>query len=186
MLFAKKYNASQPYLALLNHIRQPIFYERCRIPDNFAGRFELMVLHLFAYFYRLKSISRESNNFKKGRVIGQEVFDLFFMDCDHMFRKAGLNDRKIGRLMKDYMRAFYGRLLAYEAHYKEISQLVPVLKRNIDFGGCQAIPYEVLASYVQELVGCFNFYEAEDLMQARFEGHLPFPKILGGSYEEFE
>ena len=69
------------YAALVQQTRQPDFYRALGVPDSFDGRFDLLVLHSFLLFRRLRGGDDES------RALAQAVFDTPFADMDDVLRE---------------------------------------------------------------------------------------------------
>ncbi len=100
--------AHRSYVAVVEQARQPAFYTECGVPDTPDGRFDLILLHAFLLFARMKR-DREATS-----ALSQAVFDLMFADMDQNLREMGVGDMGIGRRIKGMAEAFYGRVAAYE------------------------------------------------------------------------
>ena len=111
-LFRKKtpqeITADKLYAQIVAQARQPVFYTDYKIPDDVNGRFELLILHSYMLFHRLRPED------EKTRVIGQAVFDRFFQDMDDSLRERGIGDLSIPKKIKKMAQAFYGRVEAYD------------------------------------------------------------------------
>ncbi|MCB1562139.1 MAG: ubiquinol-cytochrome C chaperone family protein [Alphaproteobacteria bacterium] len=126
------------YAAILEHIRQPSFYEGGGVPDTLDGRFELLLLHVF---FVLDPLADEAGGNKNG--LGQALFDVIFADMDQGLRESGIGDMGIPKHMRRMMRAFNGRMHAYrEAMHG--SDMQAALRRNL-YGTLEAVDEEVLA-----------------------------------------
>ncbi len=97
------------YAAIVEQSRRPEFYLDGGVPDTPDGRFDLILVHAFLVFHRLKDEPRDSND------IGQIVFDLMFADMDQSLREMGTGDIGVSIRIKGMAKAFYGRVAAYEA-----------------------------------------------------------------------
>ncbi len=131
-LFQKKQSNEQVIRGLYGEIvaqaRQETFYADYGVPDSLDGRFNMIVLHCFLLFYRLK------NENDSEREISQAVFDLFRLDMDRSLRELGVGDTSVPKRMKKMMQVFYGRTQAYDkaAEVEESdSAMADALQRNI-------------------------------------------------------
>ena len=88
---------------------KPHFYARWQVPDSFDGRFEMLILHAFLVWRRLKAEGAA------GQVLAQDFFDALFIQMDRTLRERGVGDLGVPRHVKTMMRAFKGRALAYDA-----------------------------------------------------------------------
>ncbi|MBS9476471.1 ubiquinol-cytochrome C chaperone family protein [Ancylobacter radicis] len=96
------------YGAIVAQSRDTVFYTEYGVPDTIAGRFEMILLHAFLLFHRLKGESEER------RELGQRVFDAFCVDMDANLREMGVGDLTVPKKMKKVAEAFYGRVAAYD------------------------------------------------------------------------
>lgn len=114
------------YGAIVAYSRDPAYYTSYEVPDTIAGRFELILLHAFLMFHRLK---REG---EPGREFGQRLFDAFCKDMDANLREMGVGDLTVPKKMKSIASAFYGRVGAYDgALQAEGDELAQALVRNV-------------------------------------------------------
>ena len=97
------------YNRVVEQARRPAFYTTCGVPDTLDGRFDMIVLHAFLLFHRLKLDHPRSAD------LSQSVFDLMFADMDRSLREMGAGDLGVGKKVKTMVRACYGRIAAYEA-----------------------------------------------------------------------
>jgi cytochrome b pre-mRNA-processing protein 3 len=116
------------YGAIVAQARVPAFYADYGVPDTLEGRFELLVLHAFLYFRRMKGETAAD-----ARETGQAVFDLMFLDMDRSLRELGVGDLSVPKKIKRMAQAFYGRVAAYDAALAagERAALADALARNI-------------------------------------------------------
>ena len=173
--------AEDLYAAALENTRSTIFYTDYGVPDNFDGRFDLLLLHIFLILNRLMG----QKNYKN---LSQALFDVTFKDMDQTLREMGVGDVGVPKHMKRMMEAFNGRMHAYQmavapetlkGHIidgviKEES-LENVLRRNlygvqteVDF--TQKDGLKKMCLFVHRNLECKDASEIESLMngQARF------------------
>jgi cytochrome b pre-mRNA-processing protein 3 len=133
------------YTAILEHIRQPAFYEEGGVPDTLDGRFELLLLHAF---FVLDPLANKAGKGRNGP--GQALFDVIFADMDQGLRESGIGDMGIPKHMRRMMKAFNGRMHAYRGALTE-GDVKPALRRNL-YGTLGDVGEDVLAqmeAYVQ-------------------------------------
>ncbi len=123
--------AQRLYAALTAQARRPDFYLSCGVPDTIDGRFEMVALHAFLLFRRLKGHG------EKAAAVAQSVYDVMFGDFDASVREMGAQDLGVGRRIKFMTEAMNGRFQAYEAGLAHIqsqggqTELELALKRNL-------------------------------------------------------
>ncbi len=115
------------YAEVVKQARQPSFYERLGVPDTPDGRFDMILIHAYLLFRRMK------NDPDQTKDISQVVFDLMFADMDQSLRELGLGDIGVSHRIKGMVKAFYGRVSAYDEGIfeKEDTQLSAALNRNL-------------------------------------------------------
>lgn len=119
-------NAHKLYMALVEQARQPAFYVDRGVPDDKEGRFDMIVMHAFLVLRRLKRDHDKTNE------LAQAVFDVMFADMDRNLREMGVSDLVVGRRVKNLVKAFYGRVVAYEAGLDGADEvLAAALERNL-------------------------------------------------------
>lgn len=155
------------YDALVQKARQPVFYMAGEVPDSVTGRYEMIILHIFVFFYRLKDEEDTT------RLFGQEIFDTFVEDMDRSLREMGVGYQAVPKRMKKMGEAFYGRVHAYdgavEGHLRDDLKLA--LRRNIfpdEIEEPSSIP--AFADYILASVEAFQATQISELMGA----NLPF------------
>ena len=148
------------YGRVVEQARQPVFFAEYGVPDTLDGRFELMCLHAFLYLHRLKTDRPQASPFC------QSFFDRMFADFDRSLREMGVGDLSVGTQMKRMARAFYGRILSYEAGLAgDDPVLAAALARNI-FGTISAPESVVgaMAAYVRGAVSELRSQRGDDLL----------------------
>lgn len=116
------------YGEIVAQARHTAFYEDFGVPDTLDGRFNMIVLHNFLLFRRLKDVDEAT------RAVSQDVFDMFRLDMDRSLRELGVGDTTVPKRMKKMMQVFYGRTDAYEEALNSENakpRLADALSRNI-------------------------------------------------------
>jgi len=118
------------YGALVAQARLPVFYADLGVPDTAEGRYDMIVLHAFLLFERLKRSDEE-------RQFAQDVFDAMFTDLDRSLREMGVGDLAVPKKIKRMAQDFYGRVGAYDAACKEgsLAMMTDAVARNLYDGG---------------------------------------------------
>ena len=118
--------AQRLYSTMTTQSRRPEFYLSCGVPDSVDGRFEMVALHAFLLFRRLKGQG------EKAGAVAQAVYDVMFGDFDASVRELGAQDLGVGRRIKFMTEAMNGRFAAYDAGLAGgPNELELALKRNL-------------------------------------------------------
>jgi cytochrome b pre-mRNA-processing protein 3 len=152
------------YGAIVAQTRQPRFYSDYRVPDSVDGRFDLLVLHLWAVLRQLNPHDRS---------IAQALVDHFCSDMDHNLRELGVGDLTVPKRMLKFGEALYGRAAAYDAALAAgaaADALVKALNRNI-YDGIDEDGADRLAAYVRRLVEGLETQSGAEIAA----GRLSFP-----------
>jgi len=96
------------YGTIVRQARSPAFYEILGVPDTPDGRFDMIVLHAYLVFRRLRGTDAETKAF------AQALFDLMFADMDNNLREMGIGDTGVATRVKGMAKGFYGRSAAYD------------------------------------------------------------------------
>ncbi len=121
---ARRAAAQRLYLWAVEAARQPAWYLDARVPDTLDGRFDLIVLHLFALQERLRSIPG-------ARKLQRILSETFFHDMDRSLREIGSSDAGLPRRIRAMAEAYLGRLIAYHEAIGDADQWRATLRRNI-------------------------------------------------------
>lgn len=166
---APQHAAEMAYAKIVAQARRPDFYEGFGVADTLDGRFDVLVLHAFLFFRRLKGADGRAAEFS------QLVFDTMFSDLDHSLREMGVGDMSIGKKVRKMGDAFYGRTKAYDAamdaHGARPADLVEAIRRNIFPDGPHTDGAERLADYMMRCEAHLAKQETGRLLQ----GDLDFP-----------
>ena len=165
------------YRRVVEQARQTVFFADYGVPDTLDGRFELICLHAFLYLHRLKADRPLASRFC------QSFFDRMFADFDRSLREMGVGDLSVGKHVKRMARAFYGRILSYEAGLAgDDSALTAALARNV-FGTVSAPESAAndMATYVRRAVRALRSQSAAELLAGDISFEVPSgrcPKAL--------
>ena len=161
--------AQRLYAALTAQARRPEFYLSCGVPDSVDGRFEMIAIHAFLLFRRLKGQG------EKAAAVAQEVYDVMFGDFDASVRELGAQDLGVGRRIKFMTEAMNGRFAAYDAGLAGgPTELELALKRNL-YGTTE--PHDDalkrMAEYVRQADADLAAHPVDQLMR----GVVQFPTL---------
>lgn len=164
------------YSALLVQSRQPVFYTDLWVPDTVDGRFDMVLLHSFVVLRHLGRADQAGGN-RADRALSQAVYDVMFVDMDRAVREIGVGDLSIKKHIRRMMKAFNGRMAAYEAGMSDDPALFDALRRNV-YGTVEGeIPAWVLDSmgvYLKESVGNIATLDRDALVKnTMIWGNLP-------------
>ncbi|MCB4770213.1 ubiquinol-cytochrome C chaperone [Ancylobacter sp. Lp-2] len=164
------------YGVIVAQSRDPAYYTDYGVADSIAGRFEMILLHAFLLFHRLKDEG------EAGKELGQRVFDAFCRDMDANLREMGVGDLTVPKKMKKVASAFYGRAGVYDAALAaEDGALAEALLRNV----YASVPERqaeaaALAVRLRQLVAALKATPFETFAR----GELPLPAVGAPSFVE--
>ena len=110
------------YAALTRQARLPVFFREYGVADTIDGRFDMVALHAWLAFGRLKSAGLEE--------VARGLSDAIFVAFDEALRDLGTGDMGLGPRMKKLGNAFNGRMQAYEGAADE-GALAEAIQRNV-------------------------------------------------------
>jgi len=149
------------YGSIVAQARQPYFYSDLKVLDTVEGRFDMIILHAFLVFHRLK------NEDENVRQLSQAVFDTMFKDLDRSLREMGVGDMGIGRRIKKMASSFYGRVSAYDAALDadENDELEQVIARNVfNKTDPDALVLKHLGSYMRSNIEKLKLTSIDDFL----------------------
>lgn len=114
-LLSKMLNPGEPsqiadklFARLVAQARQPDFFRELGVPDTMDGRFEMIALHAFLIFQRLKGQG------DKAAAVAQMLYDNLIKDMEASLRQLGVGDAGVGKRVRALTEALHGRIKAYE------------------------------------------------------------------------
>src|SRR5882724_170577 len=110
------------YAALNSQARQRIFFADFGVADSIDGRFDMVTLHAWLVFERLRAAGLED--------VARALSDAIFVGLDEALRDLGAGDMGMGRKIKQMGDAFNGRIGAYGAATGE-AELSAAIQRNV-------------------------------------------------------
>lgn len=135
---ARKEFAQNLEAQLIARARAPIFFRGLNVPDTIDGRFDMVALHGWLALDQLKERGMDE--------AAQALMDRLFIGFDEALREQGTGDLGMGRRMKAFANAFFGRLQAY-ASAEDEAAMAKALARNVWRGKDVDRNAERLAAY---------------------------------------
>ena len=135
---ARKEFAMRLEAQLTMRAREPYFFRVLNVPDTMDGRFDMVALHGWLVLERLKAARMDE--------AAQGLTDVLFVGFDEALREQGTGDMGMGRRMKAFANAFFGRLIAYSGARDETA-LADALAKNIWRGNEAGDRGRILARY---------------------------------------
>lgn len=94
---------------LVEQARNGVFFRQLGVPDSVDGRFDMVAIHAFVIFQRLKGQG------DRGAQLAQALYDVFIKDMEASLRQLGAGDAGVGKRIRVMTEALQGRMVAYEA-----------------------------------------------------------------------
>lgn len=157
------------YASALSFSRSPKFYQEYSVPDTLDGRFDLLLLTVFLVMQRMLDEQTEGSR-KVAKKFNQALFDETFKDMDQTLREMGIGDMGVPKHMRKMMRAFNGRMHAYE-NAITTATLKDALIKNL-YGTIEAPDESSVVKMEQkiyEVLECLKAQKIEDLLAGRIE-----------------
>jgi cytochrome b pre-mRNA-processing protein 3 len=156
------------YGMIVTQAREPLFYRDLSVPDTVNGRFDLIVLHLWAVLRRLGEMSGMAGP-------AQALFDRFCADMDHNLREMAVGDLAVPKRMQAFGEAFYGRIAAYDMALSDSPEaLAQAIARNVLDGG-DIEKARRLVAYAISIIAALDKLDAKALAGAAWS--FPLPKV---------
>ena len=178
MLFLRRFlrdeqlegTAASIYASFAGQARQPAFYLDFGIPDTVDGRFEMVALHAFLVFRRLKGQGAEAAR------LTQAVYDIMFKEMDLALRELGAADLGVGKRIKHMTEALNGRIQVYEKALDAGSDddLWAALRRNLY--GTVEIDDRCISAMITYVKATAAALETQDIAEL-IGGKVRFPAL---------
>lgn len=157
--------AGQLFNRIVAQARQAVFFRSLGVPDTVDGRFDMLVLHAFLVFQRLKGQG------DRGAELAQALYDTVIEDMEASLRQLGAGDAGVGKRVRVMTEALQGRVVAYEAALAgNPLEVEAAIRRNL-YGTVEPELEAVRAV-------AYYFRRAKDLADRQ-----PLDRILRGIFE---
>jgi cytochrome b pre-mRNA-processing protein 3 len=166
------------YRRIADHARRPILFIAYGVPDTIDGRFEMLCLHVYPLFHRLKGQGAEAE------ALSQTTYDAMFADLDGSLRELGVADLGVGRRIKTMTEALNGRIHAFDRAFAAgDAELREAVRRNV-YG--TAAPSEdqvrAMADYLRHIREALLASSLADLCAGRLSLPEPAPPALESTH----
>jgi len=105
------------YTNIVKTSRNKNFFLSLKVEDTVEGRFDIIILHSFIVFQFFLYIGQKKSD------LSQMLFDHMFADFDNNLREMGFGDIAVNKRMKQFIKAFYGRISNYSKSQSEFEKL---------------------------------------------------------------
>ena len=105
------------YTNIVKTSRNKIFFLNFMVDDTVEGRFDIIILHSFIIFYFFINLGGKKSE------LPQLLFDHMFTDFDSNLREMGFGDIAVNKRMKQFIKAFYGRISNYSKGLAQFKKL---------------------------------------------------------------
>jgi len=105
------------YTNIVKTSRNKNFFLSLKVDDTVEGRFDIIILHSFIVFQFFLYIGQKKSD------LSQMLFDHMFADFDNNLREMGFGDIAVNKRMKQFIKAFYGRISNYSKSQSEFEKL---------------------------------------------------------------
>jgi len=177
----RKDAAQRLYGTISARARDPYFYQFLGVPDTVDGRFEMVALHVFLVFERL----RDAGN-AEASLLAQEIYDTLFADMDVALREMGAGDLGVGKRIRFMTEALKGRIEAYGEGIAALSPGVSKPETSALEGALRRNLYGTLPEIADGLVRQLASYVARahlalktDGLDRLMAGEITFPPLTG-------
>ncbi len=149
--------------------RSPAFYAVHGVPDTPDGRYEVILLHLFLILERLKALGQP------GRVLSQNLIEVFVEDMDDSMREMGVGDLSVPRKVKKAAAGLWDRAGVYRTALAEAgdANLAGQLRASIPTEPGMALSADELARYMR---ACATHLAQQPAVNVS-AGRLRFPAV---------
>ena len=115
------------YTNIIKTSRNKRFFLDFNVDDTIEGRFDIIILHSFIVFNFFIHTNDQNSS------LPQMLFDHMFHDFDSSLREMGFGDIAVNKRMKQFIKAFYGRIKNYSKSLSQYNDLTDdtLLKKTI-------------------------------------------------------
>jgi cytochrome b pre-mRNA-processing protein 3 len=166
--------AAQLFNRLVAQARQATFFRDLGVPDTVDGRFDMVALHAFLVFNRLKGQG------ERGAGLAQAVYDAAIQDMEGSLRQLGAGDVGVGKRIRVMTEALQGRFVAYEAALAGSQMDVEAAIRRNLYGTVDPNPeaVRVVARYLREAKESADRQPIDRILRGFFD--FPPPPLAPG------
>ena len=174
---ATKEVAAKLFGRLVAQARARVFYEQLGVPDSVDGRFDMVALHTFLIFQRLRGQG------DRAAILSQALYDTLINDFEASLRQLGAGDVGVGKRIRVMTEALQGRIKAYETALAGSQlDLEGALRRNLygttdpDMDAVRAV-----ANYLRRGKELADSQPVDRILRGIFE----FPAVPAGTAQTY-
>ena len=174
---ATKEVATKLFGRLVAQARARVFYEQLGVPDSVDGRFDMVALHTFLVFQRLRGQG------DRAAILSQALYDTLINDFEASLRQLGAGDVGVGKRIRVMTEALQGRIKAYETALAGSQlDLEGALRRNLygttdpDMDAVRAV-----ANYLRRGKELADSQPVDRILRGVFE----FPAVPAGTAQTY-
>jgi cytochrome b pre-mRNA-processing protein 3 len=155
--------AGEIYGVIVAQARRPAFYASLGVPDTPAGRYEMVVIHLFLVLERLRA-EGESDS-----TLPRLLVEAFIADMDDSLREMGTGDLTVPKKVRRAATGLYERSMVYKAGLgaADDTVLAAALAEHV-YVGVPGRHARALAAYVRSMAGAFAARPARQMAEGDF------------------
>ena len=160
--------AGEIYGVIVAQTRQPAFYAALGVPDTPAGRYEMVVVHLFLVLERLRAEGEPDS------ALPRQLVEAFIADMDDSLREMGTGDLAVPRKVRRAATGLYERSMAYKAalDQPDDTALATALTEHVYVGAADNGAL-ALAAYLRSAAGALAARNTRQIA----EGDFSFPAV---------
>jgi cytochrome b pre-mRNA-processing protein 3 len=158
--------AGEIYGAIVTQARRPEFYALLGVPDTPAGRYDMVVLHLFLVLERLRAAGNTS-------PLSRLLVEAFIADMDDSLRELATGDLSVPKKVRRAATGLYERSMAYRSalELSDEAALSAALSAHVYAGAGEDARAGLLARYVNAAAGALAAAETTEVLA----GQIAFP-----------
>jgi cytochrome b pre-mRNA-processing protein 3 len=166
--------AGEIYGAIVAQARRPAFYASLGVPDTPAGRYEMVVVHLFLVLERLRTDGEPDS------ALPRLLVEAFIADMDDSLREMGTGDLTVPKKVRRAATGLYERSMAYKAGLEaaDDTALAAALTEHVYVGAAddRALAF---AAYLRSAAGALAARSTRQIA----EGDFSFPAVPADATE---
>ena len=155
--------AGEIYGVIVAQARRPAFYAALGVPDTPAGRYEMVVVHLFLVLERLRAQGELESSLPRLLV------EAFIADMDDSLREMGTGDLTVPKKVRRAATGLYERSMAYKAGLAaaDDAAFAAALTEHVYVGAADSRAL-ALAAYLRSVAGALATRSAREIAEGDF------------------
>lgn len=154
-------DARRIYSKLMAQSRNPEFFGKGKVTDNYDGRIDLLTLHIATVLNALNAHGEQ------GRRLSQGLYDVMRDDFEIAMREEGISDTGIKRRIKPMMQLFFTRVKTYVEALQNQTDLKAVFSQGLLENGADVFKGE-LESHISHFSNELSKKSLGEIAMAKF------------------